>query len=172
MPNTANGPAKTNRAATLVHTVHDPLGTVAQFYHFSAERVIYVRWCGHVTCDEVIRVAEEGLRVNRQFQPLGLLSDARGTGGDWGDADPWLTHAWIPAMKAKSLRVYAFVLDPDTPVPYANAQVFAQLGKEFDFRTFFAVAPAWHWLRQRASPLLALPEGQGSERAIKFAGQG
>ena len=137
----------------LVHTAHDSFGVVAaEYYHYSIERVLYVHWHGHIIGEELIRIAKVGLCLHEQFQPLGLVHDTRGTGGDWGDAaaTAWLGYEWIPELKAKSLslRGIAFVIDADRPVSYDNAQVLSQIDAQFDFRLFYSPKTAWRWLRQ------------------------
>ena len=151
--------AKPRHTAELVHVAHDSFGAVAaEFYHYPAARILYVRWHGHVIGDELIEVAKVGLCLHERFQPLGLVHDTRGTGGDWGDAaaTSWLGYEWIPGLKAKSpsLRGIAFVLDADRSVSYDNAQVLSQLTEQFNLRLFYAPKPAWRWLRQLTQPAL------------------
>ena len=146
----------------LVHTAHDSFGVVAaEYYHCSVERVLYVRWNGHIIGEELIRIAKVGLCLHEQFQPLGLVHDTRGTGGDWGDAGTaaWLGYEWIPELKAKSLslRVITFVIDAGRPVSYDNAQVLSQIDAQFDFRLFYSPKTAWRWLRQRTMAALVTP---------------
>ncbi len=155
--------AKLYGAADIVYTAYDSFGAVAAEYSFFPDkRVLYVRWHGHFSGHEVIRVAKVGLGLHKQLQPLGLVLDTRGTSGDWGDAASWLTYEWIPGIKANSLslRGIAYVLDPDTEVTYDNAQVIALLNQQFDFRTFYTPGPAWRWLRQHTTSRLATPTAQ------------
>ena len=139
-----------NRPAELVHTIYDPIGTaLAEYIYFPNLRLIYVRWHGHFTSDEVIRVAKDGLRVHERWQPMGMVYDTRGTSGDWGDAATFLMYEWIPAIKASSkrMRAIAYVLSPDTLVTYDNAQMLAEMNRHFAFRTFYTPRAAWRWLR-------------------------
>ncbi|GAA4373791.1 hypothetical protein GCM10023186_04700 [Hymenobacter koreensis] len=144
-----------HRTAELVQTVHDAFGaTVAEFNYFPNERVLYVHWHGHLTADLVVRVAEASLVWHEQLHPLSILNDKRGTSGDWGEAAIWLEFEWIPVVKGHGLQALAYVLDPDTPVSLPNAQVKELLEEALVVRTFYAVAPAWRWLRQRTTRLL------------------
>ena len=151
--------AKLRHPASLVHTAHDSFGDVAaEYYYYPIERMLYVRWHGHIIGEELIRVAKFGLCLHGQFQPLGLVHDTRGTGGDWGDADAvsWLAYEWLPGIKAKSLslRGIAFVLDADRSVSYDNAQVLSQIDAQFDLRLFYSPKQAWRWLRQHTMSAL------------------
>ncbi|MDB5234713.1 MAG: hypothetical protein JWR44_1706 [Hymenobacter sp.] len=138
--------AERRRTAVHVHTTYDAFGGLAAEYTFYPNaRVLYVRWHGHMTSDELVRAAQVGLKINQQLQPLGLVQDTRGSSGDWGDANSWLTYEWIPRMKAKcaSLRGIAVLLNADASVPYSNAQVLAQLDKQFELGKFYAPITAW-----------------------------
>lgn len=147
--------ANLRHSTELVHTAHDSFGAVAaEYYYYSIEQVLYVRWHGHIIGEELIRIAKAGLCLHEQLQPLSLVHDTRGTGGDWGDAGAtsWLGYEWVPELKARSLRLrgIAFVLDADRSVSYDNAQVLSQIDAQFDFHLFYSPKPAWRWLRQHA----------------------
>ncbi|MBF9143753.1 hypothetical protein [Hymenobacter properus] len=135
-----------------VHVTYDSFGAVAAEYtFFPLMRVLYVRWHGHVTADELVRAAQVGLRINQQLQPLGLMHDIRGTSGDWGDAAPWVEHEWIPGIQAHcaSLRSIGFLSDADTPAPYTNLLLLDKLNQEFEFQRFYSLRAAWRWMEQR-----------------------
>ncbi|KAA9332413.1 hypothetical protein F0P96_13145 [Hymenobacter busanensis] len=147
-----------HQKAELVHTIIDTFGiVVAELNFFPNERVLYVRWHGHLTSEEVIRVAEATLPWHQQLHPLGILNDKRSTSGDWGEAMHWLEYEWVPVAKKNGLRVFAYVLDADMQVSLGNAQVLDQLQQELDLRVFYSVPAAWRWLRQRTMPLLVAP---------------
>ena len=151
--------ARLRHPASLVYTAHDSFREVAaEFYYYPIERILYVRWHGHIIGEELIRVAKFGLCLHEQFQPLGLVHDTGGTGGDWGDASTtsWLAYEWLPGIKARSLslRGIAFVLDADRSVSYDNAQVLSQIDAQFALRLFYSPKPAWRWLRQHTQPAL------------------
>jgi hypothetical protein len=135
-----------------VHVTYDSFGAVAaEYFFFPTMRVMYVRWHGHVTDDELVRAAGVGLRINEQFQPVALMHDIRGTSGDWGDAAYWVEHEWIPKIKAHcaSLRSIGFLSDADTPAPYCNTVLLARLDQEFELKQFYSLRAAWRWLEQR-----------------------
>src|SRR6476469_6974345 len=93
---------KRRRAAVHVHATYDSFGGLAAEYAFyPSARVLYVRWHGHVTSDELVRAAQVGLKINQQLQPLGLVHDTRGTSGEWGEASCWVKYEWVPGIKAK-----------------------------------------------------------------------
>jgi hypothetical protein len=154
------------RTAELVHTAYDSFGAlVSEHYYFPNVRILYVQWHGYIIGEELVRAAQVGLLLHKQLQPVGLLLDTRGSGGNWGDgATPWLMYEWIPGIKANSLslRGIAYVLDPETPVPYDIAQMFAQMDLQFEFRLFYTVRAAWRWLRQHTMP----PGKEGSDQLM------
>lgn len=147
----------TRPLSQIFHTVYDSFGEVmADYTFFSGPQVLYVRWHGHLTGDELVRVSQTGLLLNEQLQPRGLFHDARGTSGDWGEASAstWMEYEWIPGVQAKcpNLRCIAVLLDAKTPVPHANAQLLAQLDQQFDFQVFYSLFSACGWMEQRTRP--------------------
>ncbi|WP_400191868.1 hypothetical protein [Hymenobacter sp. B81] len=150
-------PRSPHLASDLIHSVTDDFGiSVADFNFFPNERTLYVRWHGHLTSKEVVRVAQASLPWVEQLHPLGMINDKRGTSGDWGEALTWLEFEWTPVVKANGLRSFAYVLDPDTPVSPGNAQTLEHLEQELELRTFYTVGPAWRWMRQRTQRLLSV----------------
>ena len=141
--------------AQTVHTTYDSFGAVVADYTFySRPQVLYVRWHGHVTGDELVRAAHTGLQLNQQWQPRGLFQDLRRSSGEWGEAGAWLEYEWIPGIKAKcpNLCGIAALLNAETPLPYSNTQVLAQLDQQFDFQVFYSLLSAWRWMDQRTRP--------------------
>jgi hypothetical protein len=122
----------------------------AEYSFFPVPRVLYVRWYGHVTSDELVRAAQVGLRINQQFQPLVLMHDIRGSSGDWGEAVSWVEYEWIPEIKAHcaSLRGIGFLRDGDTPATYSNALLLEKLDQQFEFQQFYSLESAWEWINQ------------------------
>ncbi|RTQ45240.1 hypothetical protein EJV47_25520 [Hymenobacter gummosus] len=142
---------KLHSPVELVYHVDDARGLrVADFGFFAAERVLYVRWHGHLTADEVVRVAEASLAWHEQLHPVGLLNDKRGTSGDWGEAMSWIEYEWIPRAKAAGLTCFAYVINADMMVSFENAALINKIREAVDLRTFYSVGPAWKWLRQHA----------------------
>jgi hypothetical protein len=143
--------------AQPVHTTHDSFGAVvADYTFFHRPQVLYVRWHGHVTGDELVRAAHTGLRLNQQWQPRGLFHDLRGSSGEWGEASAraWLGNEWIPGIQATcpNLRGIAALLDAEAPMPYGNTQVLALLDQQFNFQVFYSFLSAWRWMVQRTRP--------------------
>ncbi len=137
-----------------VHTTHDSFGAVvADYTFFPRTQVLYVRWHGHMTGEEMVRAAQVGLQLNQQWQPRGLFQDTRGASGEWAEAEAsaWLEYVWIPGIKAQcpNLRGIAFLRDAVEPIPYANAQLMAQFDQEFEFKVFYSLLGAWRWLDKR-----------------------
>ncbi|GAB3839258.1 STAS/SEC14 domain-containing protein [Hymenobacter jeollabukensis] len=142
---------KIHSPAELVYHVDDDHGQrVADFGFFATERVLYVRWHGHLTADEVIRVAEASLPWHEQLHPVGLLNDKRGTSGEWGESMAWIEYEWIPRAKASGLQAFAYVINPDMMVSFENAALIEKIRQKVDLRTFYSVGAAWKWLRQHA----------------------
>lgn len=141
---------KLHSPVELVYHVDDAHGQrVADFGFFAAEQVLYIRWHGHLTADEVIRVAEASLPWHEQLHPVGLLNDKRGTTGDWGEAMMWIEYEWIPRAKAAGLSAFAYVLNPDMMVSFENAALIDKIRQALELRTFYSLGAAWKWLRQR-----------------------
>ncbi|WP_303309586.1 hypothetical protein [Hymenobacter sp. BT730] len=140
------------RRAQHVHTTYDCFGAVAAEYtFFTGPQVLYVRWQGHVTSDELVRAAQVGLQLNLQWQPRGLFHDTRGTSGEWGEASSWVVHEWIPSIQAQCphLRGIAFLLEQGMPMPYANQQLMGHLREQFELHVFYSPTLAWQWLDER-----------------------
>jgi hypothetical protein len=137
--------------AQHVHTTYDSFGAVvAEYSFFPRTQVLYVRWYGHMTSDELVRAAQVGLRLNQQWQPRGLFHDTRESSGEWGEASSWLEYEWIPGIKAQcpNLQGIAFLLNANMPVPYSNAQLLVQFNQQFEFKVFYSLMGAWRWLDQ------------------------
>jgi hypothetical protein len=149
--------ALTYPQAQRVHTTYDSFGAVvADYTFFPHPHVLYVRWYGNVTGDELARAAHTGLRLTQQWQPQGLFQDLRSASGEWGEGSgsAWIEHEWIPGIQAKclTLRGIAVLLDAEAPQPYANTQMLAHIGQQFDFQIFYSCLSAWQWLEQRTQP--------------------
>ncbi|PJJ47999.1 hypothetical protein CLV45_4690 [Hymenobacter chitinivorans DSM 11115] len=146
--------------AQHVHTTYDSFGAVvAEYTFFPRNQVLYVRWHGHMTSDELVRAAQVGLRLNQQWQPLGLFHDTRGGSGEWGEASAWIEYEWMPKIKAKcpNLRGIAFLLAADRPWPYSNTQLLMRFDQQFESKVFYSLLPAWRWLDQ-CTRQLAVPQ--------------
>lgn len=144
--------ATLHESAQSVHVTLDSFGAVAAEYSFfPSSRVMYVRWYGHVTGDELVRAAAVGLGINQRFQPLVLMHDTRGTSGDWGEAASWVEYEWIPGIRAHcgQLRGIGFLLDADVPEPYPNVQLLEKLHEQFELQKFYSPQSAWNWIDQR-----------------------
>jgi hypothetical protein len=150
-PSSNSRTRKLHSPVELLHHVVDARGLpVADFGFFPAERVLYIRWHGHLTAEEVIRVAEASLPWHEQLHPVALLNDKRGTSGDWGEAMAWIEFEWIPQAKAAGLLAFAYVINPDMMVSFENAALIDKIRAAVDLHTFYGVGAAWKWLRQHA----------------------
>ncbi|KAA9333355.1 hypothetical protein F0P96_10320 [Hymenobacter busanensis] len=152
--------------AQQVHTTRDSFGAVvAEYTFFPRPQVLYVRWQGHVTSDELVRAAYTGLEINQQWQPRGLFHDLRASSGEWGEAGPWLEHEWVPGIHAQcpQLRRLAVLLDSAVSLPYTNTQVLTQLDRHFDFQVFYSLLAAWRWINRCTG---SHPENQRADPGI------
>ncbi|OON68774.1 hypothetical protein [Hymenobacter sp. CRA2] len=141
--------AKLHSPPQLVQEVKDEFGRlIAELSFFPVERVLYVRWHGHLTAEEVIQVAKATLPWHEQLRPVGLLNDKRGTSGDWGEAMAWVEYEWIPWAKAHGLRAFAYVMNEDMMVSFENAALIHRIQENIPLRTYYGVGSAWKWLRQ------------------------
>ncbi|QKG52381.1 hypothetical protein [Hymenobacter sp. BRD67] len=150
-------PTLTHPQARHVHTTYDSYGAaVADYTWFPGPQVLYVRWHGHVTGDELVRAAHTGLRLNQHWQPRVLFHDLRGSTGEWGEdsARPWLEYEWVPGIQSQcpNLRGIVTLFDARMTMPYANTLIISLLDQQFEFRVFYSLLSAWRWVDQRTRP--------------------
>jgi hypothetical protein len=135
----------------LQQVLDSPGQPVAEFVLYDRERILGVHWHGHLTSEEIIRVATASLDWQARIRPLGLLNDKRGTTGEWDEAMPWVEYEWTPRARAGGLQAFAYVIAPDLMMSFNNLALINQIRQSIDLRTFFHLGSAWKWLRQHAT---------------------
>jgi hypothetical protein len=132
-----------------VLALNDRFGApLADFYYLPQGAVLYVRWYGNLTADEVIRGVAEGSKLMATHPFTRILNDKRKTGGDWSDALPWLEYEWLPLAVAGGVRAIAYLLSPDLESQIVSQEFMEDIGRQVHIALFLHEEPARHWLRQ------------------------
>jgi hypothetical protein len=136
-----------------LQSVLDPYGRlIASFRHYPDEQLLYIRWVGNLTGEEVIRVAKVGGQLQQQLHCPLLLNDKTDSTGDWSEALPWLEYEWLPAALEQGLRAFAYVFSPDLQNQYISSEFAERVGHQLPIQLFYDTSAAWEWLRrQRAA---------------------
>jgi hypothetical protein len=133
-----------------LQTVLDPYGRlIAAFRHYPAEQLLYIRWTGNLTSEEVIRVAQASGSIQQQLHCPLLLNDKTDSTGDWAEALPWLEYEWLPQAIATGLRAFAYVFSPDMRNQYMSVAFAERVGQQLPIQLFYDTASAWNWLRRQ-----------------------
>ena len=133
-----------------VLALNDRFGApLAEFYYLPAGTVLYVRWHGNLTADEVIRAVSEGSKLLPTHPFTRVLNDKRETSGDWSDALPWLEYEWLPLAVAGGIRAIAYLLSPDLESQIVSQEFMAAIGRQLHTALFLHEEPARLWLLQQ-----------------------
>ncbi|WP_375416727.1 hypothetical protein [uncultured Hymenobacter sp.] len=119
-----------------------------EFSHYPADDLLYLRWHGHLTTEEVIRGAQLG---RQQQQRTGLpysrvLNDNRDASGDWHEALPWLQYEWLPQATAAGVRALGYVFSPDLAHQFVSQEFVSNVRPHLSIELFHDVDEAWQWL--------------------------
>ena len=132
---------------TLADVHGDPL---AEFWQYPADRLLYVRWHGNLTSQEVIRGATEYLHQQRQVNCPLLLNDKCDSTGDWREALPWLEYEWLPQAQKLDLRAFAYVFAPDVTNQLVSNEFIDKISGHLPVQIFYELPLAWQWLTKSA----------------------
>ena len=125
-------------------TLHgDPL---AEFIHYPTDQLLYLRWHGHLTAEEVIRVGQAQMDEQARLRCPRLLNDKRDTTGDWHEALPWLQYDWLPRVMSYGLHAVGFALSPDLSQQMASHEFVDTIHTDLVVKTFHDVSQTWDWL--------------------------
>ncbi len=121
----------------------DPL---AEFSHYPDEEMLYVRWHGHLTAEEVIRVGRVGMegRPDRHYRRV--LNDKGQTTGDWHEALPWLHYEWLPDATDGGIEAMSYVVSADVAQQLTSRQFVAQSRSLLAIELFRDLDEAYRWL--------------------------
>lgn len=137
----------TVRLLSLVDAHRAPL---AEFDYYPDDDVLCVRWHGHLTAAEVIRVGEAGLALRRQGSGARrLLNDKSGTTGDWGEALPWLQYEWLPQAVDNGLCAMAYTFSSDLDSQLVSQEFVEAVHAHINIKVFHSPVLAWEWLVQQ-----------------------
>ena len=135
---------------TPVLAVMDRYGApLADFYYLPEGSVLYIRWHGNLTAEEVIRAVSEGTQLLATCPFTRVLNDKRETSGDWGDALPWLEYEWLPLAVAGGIRAVAYLLSPDLESQVVSQEFMDDIGRQLHTGLFMHEEPARLWLMQQ-----------------------
>lgn len=128
-------------------SVADSYGELlVEFDYYADHQLLYVRWHGHLTADNVVYGARAGQQLHAEAPVRRILNDKSGTSGHWDEAVPWFHYDWLPHAAAGGLQALAYVLSPD-PSAQPAAQEFLQFARQQVAMSLFRnPAAAWHWL--------------------------
>lgn len=129
-------------------TLPDRYGApLADYYYLPDDALLYVRWHGQLTADEVIEGVKAGAQWRGQHAYHRVLNDKRDTGGDWSDALPWLQYEWLPQAVAAGLRDMAYIFPPDFEARFVSREFVLALRAQLNIALFTNEADAQRWLR-------------------------
>lgn len=132
--------------------------TLAEYFFYPDDELLYVRWHGHLTGPEVIRGAQQGAQWRGQLHYSRILNDTRDSSGDWTDALPWLTYEWLPQALEGGVQALAYVFSPVHENLFASRQFVAALRPHLAIRAFENLDAAVAWLRAQHGQARATAE--------------
>jgi hypothetical protein len=136
--------------AVHLSTMSDAYGApLAEYYFFPKGALLYLRWHGQLTAQEVIRGAEEAGRWMATHPYRMVLNDKRDTGGDWSDALPWLQYEWLPKAVAAGLRAMAYILSPDLNAQIVSQRFVNAVQDQLRMSLFTSETSAQQWLQRQ-----------------------
>ena len=133
-----------------VLTLNDRYGaSLAEFYYLPQSQVLYIKWHGNLTADEVIRAVSAGTKLLATHPFTRVLNDKRATSGDWSEALPWLEYEWLPLAVAEGVRAIAYLLSPDLESQIVSQEFMNNIGRQVHTALFMHEEPARLWLMQQ-----------------------
>lgn len=130
--------------ATLADKFGEPLVDIS---YVAADALLFLRWRGHVTADEIVRVAREGRKYRARYAYRRILNDKRAASGDWSEALPWMQFEWAPRAVAFGIRAMADIVSPQIGYVPVN-EAFAQAVRgQLPVAVFTDEAEALRWIR-------------------------
>lgn len=144
---------------TQLLTLTDDHGAaLAEYLFYPCHELLYVRWHGHLTANEVIRGVQQAEQWRGQINYSLILNDKSDTSGDWSEALPWLHYEWLPQALATGVKAMAYLFSPDRENQFASYNLVAALRPHVAIELFEDLDVALAWLQQQRS-------GQGSPAA-------
>jgi hypothetical protein len=119
--------------------------------YYPADKLLYVRWHGHLTGAEVVRGVQQGGQWRDQLDYSYILNHKSDTGGDWSEALPWLQYEWLPLAVSAGVKAMAYVFSPDRENQFATQTFVAALRPHMAIELFENMDVALAWLHQQKS---------------------
>jgi len=134
--------------ATHLTTLSDSYGApLAEYFFTASNRLLYIRWHGHLTGPAVIRGVAAAMQL-LEAHPFNLvLNDKRDTGGDWSEALPWLQYEWQPEAVAAGIRAIAYLLSPDFNAQLVSHEFVGAMQGRIRVALFTSEIRARRWLQ-------------------------
>ncbi|HEX8349273.1 MAG TPA: hypothetical protein VF598_04885 [Hymenobacter sp.] len=137
----------------LLTTIADAHGhLLVEFWHYQAEQVLYARWFGNLTAEEVIRGAEQAAVLQSWLHSPFILNDKHQATGDWSEAITWLEYEWLPQAMHDGLHALAYVFASDVSNQIVSRAFAKRLEPHLPIQLFYDVPKAWGWLRRQPLP--------------------
>ncbi|MDQ2769256.1 MAG: hypothetical protein M3Y54_02000 [Bacteroidota bacterium] len=135
---------------THLTTLADKYGErLVDLYYVEADALLFLRWHGHVTADEIVRAITEGGQWRTRYTYQRILNDKRAASGEWSEALPWIQYEWTPRAVARGIRAMADIVSlqiGDRPVTEAFAQAVRD---QLPVAVFTNEAEALRWIRSQ-----------------------
>ncbi|TGD82816.1 hypothetical protein [Hymenobacter wooponensis] len=122
---------------------------LVELYYAPTRELLHVEWFGNITGREVIYVAQEFLKVQKQLNISVLLNDKSHATGDWTESMEWLEFDWLPQVLLEGLRAVAYVFSPDAGTHYASRDFSERVARHIPIRLFYDVPSASKWLNSQ-----------------------
>ncbi|MDO7875829.1 hypothetical protein Q5H93_13890 [Hymenobacter sp. ASUV-10] len=133
---------------TLLLALTDDHGApLAEYFHYPADELLYVRWHGQLNADVVIKGSQQGRNWREAMRYTRVLNDKSDTGGDWREALPWLQYEWLPLALGAGIRAMAYVFSPDRDNRFASQEFINTIRPHMAIELFDDVDTALAWLR-------------------------
>jgi len=107
---------------------------------------VFVKWSGHITCDEVVAAAEKYTELVANNPVSRILNDKSEVSGDWQEANDWLEYEWMPQAVASGLQYFAMVLPPHLHDLATAQDLGRRLGPHLQVKMFHGLDSAKRWL--------------------------
>ncbi|WP_188815223.1 hypothetical protein [Hymenobacter cavernae] len=135
----------------LLSTLPDMHGQLLlEFWHYKAEKVLYARWFGNLTAEEVVRGAQQATALQSWLHCPLLLNDKHQSTGDWSEAMIWLEYEWLPQALQDGLRAIAYVFALDVSNQIVSIEFMKRIQPHIAIEMFYDVPTAWDWLQSQS----------------------
>ncbi|MBD2770063.1 hypothetical protein IC235_19420 [Hymenobacter sp. BT664] len=133
----------------LLALTDDHGAALAEYLFYPDDELLLVRWHGHLTGPEIIRVVQQSAQWRNKLGFSLILNDKSDTTGDWSDALPWLQYEWLPEAIAAGLKAIAYVFSPDRDNRFASQNFVAAVRPHIPIELFEATEVALEWLQRQ-----------------------